>query len=36
MPIDRTRLFSLPGIQDLNKDQDEALALPMGATRRAR
>jgi len=29
MPVDRTRRFSLPGIHDLNKDQDEALALPM-------
>ena len=29
MPIDRSRRFDLPGIQDLNKDQDEALALPM-------
>lgn len=29
MPIDRTRRFSLPGIHDLNKDQDEALALPL-------
>lgn len=29
MPVDRTRQFSLPGIQDLNKDQDEALALPL-------
>ena len=29
MPIDRTRRFNLPGIQDLNKDQDEALALPL-------
>lgn len=29
MPVDRTRRFSLPGIQDLNKDQDEALALPV-------
>lgn len=28
MPIDRSRRFALPGIQDLNKDQDEALALP--------
>lgn len=28
MPIDRTRRFSLPGIQDLSKDQEEALALP--------
>jgi len=28
MPVDRTRRFSLPGIHDLNKDQDEALALP--------
>lgn len=29
MPIDRSRRFDLPGIQDLNKDQDAALALPM-------
>ncbi len=29
MPIDRTRKFSLPGIHELNKDQDEALALPL-------
>lgn len=29
MPVDRTRRFSLPGIQDMNKDQDEALALPL-------
>ena len=29
MPVDRTRRFNLPGIQDLNKDQDEALALPL-------
>lgn len=29
MSVDRTRRFSLPGIHDLNKDQDEALALPM-------
>lgn len=29
MPVDRTRHFALPGIQDLNKDQDEALALPL-------
>jgi len=29
VPIDRTRRFTLPGIQDLNKDQDEALALPL-------
>ncbi len=29
MSVDRTREFRLPGIQDLNKDQDEALALPM-------
>jgi DNA helicase-2/ATP-dependent DNA helicase PcrA len=30
MPIDRTRTsFTLPGIQDLNKDQDEARELPM-------
>lgn len=29
MPTDRSRRFDLPGIQDLNKDQDAALALPM-------
>ena len=29
MPVDRTRRFNLPGIHDLNKDQDEALALPL-------
>lgn len=29
MPVDRSRRFALPGIQDLNKDQDEALALPL-------
>ena len=29
MLVDRTREFKLPGIQDLNKDQDEALALPL-------
>ena len=29
MPVDRTRRFVLPGIQDLSKDQDEALALPL-------
>ena len=29
MPVDRTRRFSLPGIHELNKDQDEALALPL-------
>ncbi|NMG17496.1 DNA/RNA helicase domain-containing protein [Aromatoleum bremense] len=29
MAVDRTRRFILPGIQDLNKDQDEALALPL-------
>jgi DNA helicase II / ATP-dependent DNA helicase PcrA len=29
MPSDRTRRFTLPGIHELNKDQDEALALPM-------
>ena len=28
MPVDRTRRFELPGIHELNKDQDEALALP--------
>ncbi len=27
--MDRSRRFTLPGIQDLNKDQDEALALPL-------
>lgn len=29
MPTDRTRKFTLPGIQDLNKNQDAALALPL-------
>lgn len=29
MSVDRTRRFKLPGIHDLNKDQDEALALPV-------
>lgn len=29
MPADRTRRFVLPGIDELNKDQDEALALPL-------
>ena len=29
MAVDRSRRFTLPGIQDLNKDQDEALALPL-------
>ncbi|KJS30246.1 MAG: hypothetical protein VR64_16115 [Desulfatitalea sp. BRH_c12] len=29
MPIDRTRQFTLPGIHELNKDQDEALALAL-------
>ena len=29
MAVDRTRRFSLPGVHDLNKDQDEALALPV-------
>ena len=29
MTVDRARRFALPGIQDLNKDQDEALALPL-------
>ena len=29
MSIDRTRRFSLPGIEELNKDQDEVLALPL-------
>jgi len=29
MPVDRSRRFDLPGIQDLNKDQDEALARPL-------
>jgi DNA helicase-2/ATP-dependent DNA helicase PcrA len=28
MAVNRTRRFELPGIQDLNKDQDAALALP--------
>lgn len=28
MPVDRTRRFTLPNIQDLSKDQDAALALP--------
>ncbi len=28
MSVDRTRRFDLPGIHDLNKDQDAALALP--------
>jgi DNA helicase-2/ATP-dependent DNA helicase PcrA len=28
MPVDRTRKFALPGIHELNKDQDGALALP--------
>ena len=28
MPVDRTRRFTLPNIQELSKDQDEALALP--------
>lgn len=29
MTVDRTRRFNLPGIHELNKDQDEALALPV-------
>ena len=29
MPADRAREFKLPGIHELNKDQDEALALPL-------
>lgn len=29
MTVDRTRRFELPNIQDLSKDQDEALALPL-------
>lgn len=29
MSVDRSRRFTLPGIHDLNKDQDEALALPV-------
>lgn len=29
MLVDRNRKFSLPGIHELNKDQDEALAMPM-------
>ena len=29
MTVDRTRRFALPGIDELNKDQDEALALPL-------
>ena len=29
MIVDRTRQFNLPQIQDLNKDQDEAMALPL-------
>lgn len=29
MAVDRTRRFNLPGIHELNKDQDEALALPV-------
>lgn len=29
MSVDRKRRFSLPGIQDLNRDQDRALALPL-------
>jgi superfamily I DNA/RNA helicase len=28
MPVDRTRRFTLPNIQELSKDQDAALALP--------
>ena len=29
MPVDRSRRFTLPNIQDLSKDQDAALALPL-------
>ncbi len=29
MPVDRRRRFELPNIQDLSKDQDAALALPV-------
>ncbi len=29
MTVDRRRRFTLPNIQDLNKDQDEALSLPI-------
>ena len=29
MPVDRGRRFTLPNIQDLSKDQDAALALPL-------
>lgn len=29
MPCDRTRRFALPNIQDLSKDQDAAMALPL-------
>ena len=29
MPVDRTRRFTLPNVQDLSKDQDAALALPL-------
>lgn len=29
MTVDRTRHFALPGIDELSKDQDEALALPL-------
>ena len=29
MPVDRTRRFVLPNVQDLSKDQDAALALPL-------
>ena len=29
MTVDRTRRFALPGIDELNKDQDEALAWPL-------
>ena len=29
MPVDRTRRFTLPNVQDLSKDQDAALALPI-------
>ncbi len=33
MSVDRTRRFSLPGIQDLRKDQDPALAMPLEGQR---
>ena len=29
MPVDRARRFALPNVQDLSKDQDAALALPL-------